>query len=307
MVQKRGVTGRHTLLSAKGRPFFLMALSTYNKTHRTGIQRVAHLQQRGLVITNPNLAAKKIDLIGYERLRIYFISRRQTNLSGRPFVPGTTYKEILRLYKCDSLLRDICFTTVGNFELLLRNAMSEALSSQYGSHPYDDPTAFKNLTSRLDAFQSFMSAYSSSKDQRAKHYSQTYGAPILPPIWTIKEFLTFGRTVRIYKCLNGTLRTQIASVFTVPSDDVFTNWLECLVDLRNACAHHDRLFNRSFQKQPKTLQQAPCPTAPRQKLKAILECLDYLLDKREASANIVIKVRKILNRFPEVQLAEVGY
>lgn len=284
-----------------------MALIPYTKPHATASQRIAHLRSRGLVVTRPNVAARKIEMIGYERLRIYFISRRQSTLPLRPFVPGTTYKDILRLYECDSLLRDACFAAVGQFEILLRNAISETLSDAFGSHPYYVVSAFEDATANLKAIQSFVTVYRKTKDQRAKHYRATYSPPALPPIWTMKEFLTFGAAAVIFQCLEQSLRAKIANQFGVPSHQVFSQWLECLVDLRNICAHHDRLFNRSFQKQPSRLQRAGVPVAPAKKLKAILECLDHLLQSRGAPVNIVTKVGRIIRRFPEVHPAEVGY
>lgn len=284
-----------------------MTLTPYIKPHATAAQRVAHLRGRGLIVARPNVAARKIDLIGYERLRIYFLSRRQVGVANRPFQVGTTYQQILRLYACDAMLREVCFAAVGQFELLLRNAISEALSDRHGSHPYFTQAAFRDAAANLEALQSFTTAYAQTKDQRALHYRQRYASPILPPIWTMKEFLTFGRVVRIFKTLDGSLRTHIAAQFGVPSDQVFTNWLECLVDIRNICAHHDRLFNRSFPKQPQGLRRAGIPAAPRNKLKAILECLDYLLTQRGTPIEIVAQVSRIIARFPEVQPAEVGY
>lgn len=284
-----------------------MTLIPYIKPHTTALQRIAHLRMRGLVITRPSVAARKIEAIGYERLRIYFLSRRQLDQPDRPFQPGTNYKDIIQLYKCDMMLRHACFAAVGQFELLLRNAISETLSDAFGSHPYNELTAFKDAAACLDAIETFEKIYAKSKDQRAKHYRQTYNSPVLPPIWTMKEFLTFGESSYIYKCLEGTLRTKIASQFGVPNDQLFTNWLACLVDLRNICAHHDRLFNRSFQKQPANLRRAHVPTAQRQKLKAILQCLDYLLDQRQASVRITAKVERIIRRFPKMLPEEAGY
>lgn len=111
----------------------------------------------------------------------------------------------------------------------------------YGSHPYYEIGAFRDAAANLDALQTFAGVYGRSRDQRAKHYRQTYSEPVLPPIWTMKEFLTFGAAARLFQCLNGTIKTTIATQFGVRSDLIFTSWLECLVDLRNMCAHHDRL------------------------------------------------------------------
>jgi abortive infection bacteriophage resistance protein len=283
-----------------------MALILFTKPPASAAKRVAHLKARGLVISRPSVAAKKIEMIGYERLRIYFLSRRQNNVQGRPFLPNTTYRDILDLYECDARIRDACFSAVGQFELLLRNSVAEHLTSLHGSHPYD-LVAFKNSTSHLDAMRTFIDVYGKSKDQRAKHYRAVYGAPALPPIWTMKEFLTFGATSRVFQTLAGPIRTAVAKEFGVSKDTVFENWLECMVDLRNICAHHDRLFNRSFQKQPATLVAANIPVAPSQKLKAILECLDYVLTKRGVASDVTTKVGKLVSRYPAVRPAEAGY
>ena len=196
---------------------------------------------------------------------------------------------------------------MGQFELLLRNSISEVLSQSHGSHPYYVAGAFRNPTAHLAALQTFVGVYGKSKDQRARHYRQTYDEPVLPPIWTMKEFLTFGAACRIFQDLSGTIKTAIASQFGVTSDQVFISWLECLVDLRNMCAHHDRLFNRSFPKQPMTLRSVNLPTARPNKLKAVLECLDYLLAQRGVPVGVTARAGAILARFPEVLPIEAGY
>lgn len=257
----------------------------------------------------PSVAAKKIELIGYERLRIYFLSRRQVTVVGKPFIPNTSYKDIIRLYECDLKIREAVFVAVGQFELLLRNSMSEALSSNYGSHPYSNVAAFKDPQSRLEAYRMFVDVYHKSKDGRARNYKDKYGDPMLPPIWQIKEFITFGTSSRFLKTLSGPIRTAIGTDFGVQKDNVFTQWVECLVDLRNICAHHDRLFNRNFQKQPSSFTSgaAPVITAPRNKLKAILQCLDFMLTKRGVQSNAVSDIHRIISRYPELVPSEAGY
>ncbi|NKK75852.1 Abi family protein [Rhizobium leguminosarum bv. viciae] len=286
-----------------------MALIPYTKPHATPTQRVAHLRAKGLIVPKPNVAAKKIELIGYERLRIYFLSRRQVTVAGKPFAPNTSYKDIIRLYECDLKIREAVFVAVGQFELLLRNSMSEALSTVHGSHPYSNVAAFKNSEARLESYRMFVDVYHKSKDGRARHYRDRYGEPTLPPIWQIKEFITFGTASRILKTLSGHSRTAIAHDFGVPKDTIFTQWVECMVDLRNICAHHDRLFNRNFQKQPVTLTKATgnLPTAQPKKLKAILQCLDYMLAKRGVKSDTVAEVAAIIARYPEMVPPEAGY
>ena len=286
-------------------------LPSYTKPHATGLQRVQHLRGLGLVVLRPNVAAKKIDAIGYERLRIYLLSRRDHSLPNKPFLPGVTYKDILSIYECDAKLRDACFFAVGQFEIHFRNSVSERLSQNHGSHPYSDVGAFKDSKAQLKCLQTFSSIYLSSKDGRAKHYRDTYGHPFLPPIWRMKEFLTFGKMSFIFKDLSKNIRDDVAADFGVSATDVFTNWIDCLVDLRNICAHHDRLFNRSLQKQPGRLRSpapgVPLVATPKQKLKAILECLDYMMNHRGSPVKAVDMARKIISKYPKVSLAEAGY
>lgn len=281
----------------------------YTKPHASAADRVLHLRAKGLVISRPNVAARKIEMIGYERLRIYFLSRRDHTVAGKPFLNGTSYNDILKIYACDAKLRAACFSAVGQFEILLRNRISEELSARFGSHPYFDPTAFKTKELNLEALQKLSSVYTSSKDKRAKHYRDNYSNPPLPAIWTLKEFLTFGATSRLLKALDGPLVTAIALDFGVPTDQLLENWVEALVDLRNVCAHHDRLFNRSFQKQPRRYQQAAVPAVgvPNNKLRALVLCLDHMMTARGSPVGLDVTVRNILTKFPAVRPAEVGY
>jgi abortive infection bacteriophage resistance protein len=284
-----------------------MALIPFSKPHATAAQRVAHLRAKGLIIPRPNVAARKIELVGYELLRIYFLSRRDLNSLGRPFRPGTTYQHILQLYECDMAIRNAVTAAVGQFEILFRNAISEALSAANGGHPYYDAHLFSGTTSHLDALNSFITVYSKTKDQRAKHYRERYSAPALPPIWTLKEFLTFGAASRIFRCLNSQIRTAVSRKFGVPSDIVFMNWIACFVDLRNMCAHHDRLFNRVFQKQPSSLRSAGRPTASPKTLKAVIECLDYVLISAGVSSRTTDIVENFILKSNAVTRAEAGY
>jgi len=82
-------------------------LRPYTKLPTTPVDRVQHLQAKGLIVSRPNVAARKIDAIGYERLRIYFLSRRDQ--PGRMFRPGTSYTDIIQLYECDVRLRALAF------------------------------------------------------------------------------------------------------------------------------------------------------------------------------------------------------
>lgn len=90
---------------------------------------------------------------------------------------------------------------------------------------------------------------SSRSHQFIQHYERTYTAPLLPPSWAIAECLSFGKWSALYKQL-GHGKSAIAAVFGL-TPPVLESWLHSLNVLRNVCAHHSRLWNRSLPFEPK--------------------------------------------------------
>lgn len=281
----------------------------YSKPHRTPAQLAQHLIDCGLPLPGRtrHYAEKKIAHVGYERLRIYFRSRRQLNLPGKPFVPGTTFRDIVALYEFDEKLRAFCSLHLGRLEITLRNQLSEILSRQHGSHPYFDNAAYRTVKMRASTLGRLSDIFYKKNDQRARHYFDEYNPPMIPPIWVMKEFLTFGNLSHVLDQLSTPIHNDLANAFGMPNYPVLESWIKALIDLRNDCAHHDRLFNRSFQKQPQRFTRAGIPAAPQNKLKAQLECLEFLLGSQGYTDPIVSKVGGMILKCPSVIPAEVGY
>jgi abortive infection bacteriophage resistance protein len=252
-------------------------------------------------------AEKKIAEIGYERLRIYFRSRRHLNLPGKPFIPGTKFRDIIALYEFDERLRMFCFLHTGRFEIALRNQLSEIMSHRYGSHPYFDNAGFQTSKTRAATLGRFSDIFYKKNDQRARHYFDEYNPPMLPPIWVLKEFMTFGNLSHALEQMSNPVKNDLASAFGLPTYEMLENWVKALNDLRNVCAHHDRLFNRTFQKQPQKYTSKNVPSAPQNKLKALLQCLEYLLSFHGFSDPIVDSVASMIHKCPAVLPNELGY
>ena len=87
------------------------------------------------------------------------------------------------------------------------------------------------------------------------------------------------------------------------------SWLPCFVDIRNVYAHHDRLFNRRFQKLPKRLVCAHVPTVDGNLLKAQVETLDYVLKAIGEDAQTTEKVEAIIRQqqYAAVVPSEAGF
>lgn len=284
-----------------------MAHIPYTKPYASPAELVEHLKARGLIVQDCTAAEQKILEIGYDRLRIYFNSRRQKGVFGKPFQLGITFDNIMSLYELDEELRALCLRYCSKFELAFRNVIAEVLSSQQGSHPYFNSVIYESEKAQLAALQCLSDLFHRSKDQRAKHYRNKYHPPYLPPMWTLKEFMTFGTTNFFFKTLSLDIRRSVSDEFGVTNRDVFEKWVDAFIDFRNACAHHDRLWNRTFQKQINAYHRQQIPSANPAKLKAILEVLEYLLGARGQSVAMVDEVTALLTRYPAAQPSELGF
>lgn len=286
-----------------------MAHRPYTKAHQNPAQLTQHLIRCGLPLPGRTriFAEKKIAQIGYERLRIYFRSRRQLSSPGKPFIPGTKFRDIIAIYEFDERLRLFCFHHTGRFEVTLRNQLSEIMSNRYGSHPYFDNAGFHTPKTRAAALGRLSDIFYKKNDQRARHYFDEYNPPMLPPIWVLKEFMTFGNLSHAMEQVSNSVKNDLATAFGLPTYEILENWVKALIDLRNICAHHDRLFNRSFQKQPKKYVGRNIPSTSPNKLKALLECLEYLLATQGFRDPIVSEVAKMITKCPSVIASELGY
>lgn len=282
----------------------------YTKPHRSAADHVAHLATLGLNIPDSTRAQAAIEEIGYYRLRIYFLSRRLISVPGRPFEAGTSFDHIMEIYEFDQQLRLECFRVCSRVEIIFRSAISEVLSSQYGAHPYDNPAVFADKDRHMDAYKEVIETFKKKKpsDPRAKDYFERYYPPIVPPIWTMKELWTFGAANTFYKTLSTIVANQIARRLNVIDREVLTSWTAGLLDVRNVCGHHDRLFNRSFQKTPKLIRHLNLPSKrPANKLHSQLECAQHIVRAFEAGYDCMTPISRLITNTQAIRPSEIGF
>jgi abortive infection bacteriophage resistance protein len=83
-----------------------------------------------------------------------------------------------------------------------------------------------------------------SSEVFAAHIRNTYDG--YAPIWIAVECWDFGMLSAFYPIMPLDDQIEVASHFQVPNYAVMANWLQSIGHLRNACAHHQRLFRKTF-------------------------------------------------------------
>jgi abortive infection bacteriophage resistance protein len=85
----------------------------------------------------------------------------------------------------------------------------------------------------------------------ASHFRSKYTAEPHLPIWMAAELLSFGTISKLYKTgLAPAIKQRIAAAYGVDAQ-FLASWIHSLSYVRNVCAHHKRLWNRTLGIKPR--------------------------------------------------------
>jgi len=210
----------------------------YSKPALTPVDLVVHLQNKGLnvpVAEVPNVV-RVLETVGYYRLLIY--CRALQDPATKTFRLGTTFANVVDLYTFDRKLRLLCLDAIERIEVALKASINNRIAVADGPHFHMDAQYFK----RYASYHSFLTNALKAQHQSIRHFNDNYDEPEVPPIWSLTEALSFGKVSRLFADLKLPKRKLIAHDFGW-DERLLVSWFRCLTELRNRCAHHDRVWN----------------------------------------------------------------
>lgn len=207
----------------------------YIKPAKSSSDLIAHLLSRGLIIADIPKATRVIETIGYYRLLIYM---RALQNSAKQFLGGACFDDVLMYYNFDRELRLVFLDAIERIEVALRAAIIDGVAVTHGAHFYLEPIHFE----RIDSYRNFYSRAAQARYLAIEHYQRTYNVPPVAPIWAVSEALTFGELSHLFSGLTLSHRKNIARTFRL-DESVLVSWFKTVNDLRNRCAHHNRLWD----------------------------------------------------------------
>lgn len=152
-----------------------------------------------------------------------------------------------------------------------------------------------------------------SKEDFIKEHFSKYDKPDFPPAWKTLELASLGTLSKLYyNFADNNVKKIIAREFNLPQHEVLESWMRSISALRNYCAHHSRLWNRMLTSPPQlSVYLRGNWIANRQvdanKLYAVLCCIVYWLDSLQYGSNFKLKLKTILNKFPSIDTAAMGF
>jgi abortive infection bacteriophage resistance protein len=213
--------------------------------------QIEHLRAAGMTVADNARAEQWLRHVSYYRLSGYWHIWKDRAAPGETrFLAGADFDQICALYAFDRDLRDCVGHVLEQVEVALRGAWAYALAQAGGSHGYLDAALYSDRREFHQMLAKLAAETGWSAETYVRHYRETYNEPALPAVWMVAEMMSFGQLSRWYSLLAcPTLRSEIAKPFNL-REQQFVSIVKHLVDVRNICAHHGRLWNRGFRSPP---------------------------------------------------------
>ena len=219
----------------------------FNKPVLNLDEKIELLKQRWLIIKNVDMAKDKLKHIGYFRLSWYF--KFFQDLETDIFNEWTTFDDVIYLYNFDSELRIFTMDMIEKIEISLKANINDYMTEKYGIFWYLDTDLFnKDIKNWADIYDKLINRINEIVEKKkspfVEKYFEKYDEKNLPS-WMLFEELTIWNVSNIFNIINEEDSINIASVYDTYYWDL-KRWLRLIVQVRNICAHHWRLWNNDL-------------------------------------------------------------
>lgn len=234
-----------------------MARVPYEKPYLSSQDLCDKLKSQGLKIENEAEARQVLEQCSYYRFKAYLFPFKE--LDEKKYKDDATFSKGHDLYKFDSRLRTYLFEVIEKVEIGVRSTLDQWLTQQTGNpFWYLDSSLFLNNGKQIQTVSQVRTMFIDSKEEFAEHFREKYYndyCPFyrdLPPAWVALELMTFGNIVSLMNSLNDnaiqSLKLNRFSQRKLNTEKfkAVCNWMEAIRQVRNACGHHNRLFNRNL-------------------------------------------------------------
>lgn len=295
-----------------------VAVSRYDKPFTSVPEQVELLRKNGMVISDPVAAEATLRRCGYYRFSGYthFFRSRP---SMQRFISGTTLEQVHDLYDFDAALRSIILEGIAQIEPSFRFHVGHRLgrsakfAHRRGVFLNDAGTMWiqgdegVKLSRHAEWAQKYSHQESTSQETFVQHFRRRYGPQL--PVWVATEVMTLGPLTRLYDLMPDNDRKLVAARFGLlnASGDgdaaTLSNWMNFVRHIRNVCAHHSRMWNRSLDVAvvlpPKTIapEMAHLTDAARRKLYGALCILRYLIARVDPDSDWFARALAVVTDF----------
>ena len=275
------------------------------KSFSTISEQIDLLQSRGVLISDIEKSKQYLLTNNYYNV-INGYSKFFQNKHNE-YISGTSFDEITQVYFYDTEIKFILFKAIIEAERHFKSVFAYRFAEQYQSlnFAYLRTSSYKEesllqVSKSISILTRILNDKKKAKQANSiKHYLNNHQDV---PIWVIIDQLTFGNVIHIYNHVSYSLKNSIAKDLTsFLSDNVlqlskpFTvetleSFLKNMVEIRNVCAHNNRLLGYTCRENIKYLDEIHTPYKIKKN------------DSRQNVFNVMISLQSLLSKTQYAQL-----
>lgn len=286
-----------------------MTRTQYNQPTLSITDQLNLLSHRGLSLPDQAEARHLLENISMFRLKGYLYPFEQNHLTHQ-FKPGASLTQALMLHHFDVALRSFVLSMIARVEVSVRTQISQTVSERTDQFWYIDSSNFSNASAHSDLLSRLQNEISRSDDDQIVSFRAQYSNP-WPPCWMAVELSSMGNLSKMYKLLGSPNdRRTIANYYDL-ADPVMESWLHSLTYIRNICAHHGRLWNRTLRISPSVPRHPRRPfmvrLAANNRIYFVLCIIKYMLDVIEPNNDMLTRLRWLFVDYPQIDPHAMGF
>jgi abortive infection bacteriophage resistance protein len=216
----------------------------FSKPFFTISQQIAQLKSRGMQFKDEQRASHYLENLNYYRLSGYWLIFEQDHSTHR-FKEGTTFSRVIDHYVFDRELRLLMLDAIERIEVSVRSRLAYELSQKYGSHPHLKCEIFHPITAYTKTLAKLKSEIDRGKEPFLKHFKEKYSEE-LPPLWASVELMSLGQVSNWLSCVKLRQDRQLIAKHYDIDEKILVSFLHHLTIIRNICAHHGVLWNKTL-------------------------------------------------------------
>lgn len=282
----------------------MLIMNTYPKQILDIHQQIQTYINAGMIVPSIQEMEEALKSVGYYRLRGYCFHLYDNQ--AKKYKPGTSFTNVLNLYRFDAELSHLLFSFATSIEVALRARLTEALLVHQDALILGDPSVFSDKSLYWKNYGVICAEIARSNDVFIKHNFQRHHGAI--PIWAAVEIMSFGTLSKLIKNMNvGPAFAVLAGYYgyktpkgnrIVPSKDMLTSWIQAVSVLRNMCAHNSRIYNRTFNTAPKLIAlDQPAAKPQYTGIYEMILAMKYLRPSDDGWKQFVVDLNALLSKY----------
>lgn len=260
----------------------------------------------GLIVTDSARAKQILSTVNYYRLTTYGKHLRREDDPER-FMPGVSLDMLYALYQFDMGLRHAILPVLEFFEVQLRAKIAYRLAMTYGSLGYTKAENFRPDRQSQGWFKDIHNKFRTEVrrcDDLAfvRHHKNKYGGKF--PIWAAVELFSFGMLGQLYAIMREDDQSAVAEDYGMTAQ-ALSALISAAIDVRNICAHYNRLYNQAIEDQPQLRDDQMIYES--QFVFPTLLALRAVAGKERIWREMLQSISLLAGEFPEADLSLCGF